>query len=232
MTFEQFFRILIKRWSLVVICLLFVSLGAYLGSSKLIKPLYLSTTVVEVTVSSAGGTPLNNDNIIASQQLAGTEAQLAITYPILSQVASHYRGLAADDLTKEVTAATVGSTQLFQVNVLDPNPKQAASLANSIAATLIKQQQQLATQQAAAQQTTAPVIPGTPVAPQSPVPQQNFLVVVQAARPASSPAQPNKLVYTVAGLLVGLLLGIALAMLLELLDSRIGTTEALTQLLD
>ncbi|HEX3641031.1 MAG TPA: P-loop NTPase, partial [Ktedonobacteraceae bacterium] len=60
----------------------------------------------------------------------------------------------------------------------------------------------------------------------------NFLVVVQSARPALTPAQPNKLVYTVAGVLVGLLLGIALAMLLELLDTRIGTKEALTQLLD
>ena len=226
MTFEQFFRILIKRWSLVVICFLFVGLGAYLGISKLIKPLYQSTAVVEVAVSS-GGTPLSNDNILASQQLAGMEAQLAITYPILSQVALHYRGLSADDLTKEVTVATVADTPLFQVNVLDPSPKQAASLANNVVATLIKQQQQLVTQQ-----TTVPAVLGTiTVTPQPPIPQQNFLVVVQSARPASSPVLPNKLVYTVAGLLVGLFLGIALAMLLELLDARIGTKEALTQLL-
>ena len=31
MTFEQFGRILIKRWSLVVICCLLVGLGAFIG---------------------------------------------------------------------------------------------------------------------------------------------------------------------------------------------------------
>ena len=58
------------------------------------------------------------------------------------------------------------------------------------------------------------------------------LVVVQPARPALSPARPNKLIYIGAGLLIGLLLGMLLAVLLELLDTRVRTDEALTQLLD
>ncbi len=61
MTFGQFCRILIKRWGLVVICFLFVGLGAFIGSSKLIKPVYQSTVLIEVTVSS-GGSPLSQEN--------------------------------------------------------------------------------------------------------------------------------------------------------------------------
>ena len=91
MTFEQFGRILIKRWGLVVICCLLVGLGAFIGSSRLMKPLYQSTVVMEVVIHS-GGDPFNNDNILASQQLAQAETELATTDSVLGQVASHLSG--------------------------------------------------------------------------------------------------------------------------------------------
>jgi len=214
MTFEQFGRILIKRWGLVVICCLLVGLGAFIGSSRLMKPLYQSTALMEVVIHS-GGDPLNNDNILASQQLAQAETELATTDSVLGEAASHYPGLSVDDLAKEVTATLRANTQLFQIDVLDPSPTRAANLANSIAVALIKQQLQV-TQQVS-QQTPA---------------QGAVLVIVQSAQPALSPARPNKLIYVGAGLLIGLLLGMLLAVLLELSDTRVRTDEALTQLLD
>ena len=229
MTFEQFYKALIKRWGIVVICFLFVGLGAYIGSSKFIKPTYQSTVLVEVVIRS-GGDPLVNDNILASQQLSETEANLATTYPVLSAVVSRYPGLSVDDLDKEVTATARSNTPLFEINVLDHDPIRAANLANDIAATLIKQQLQLT------QPTPTPVVP-TPGAPaqnkttQNKTTQNNFLIIAQSARPASTPARPNKLLNTGGGLLIGLLLGMILAMLLELLDTRIRTKESLMSLL-
>ncbi len=224
MTFEQFCRILIKRWGIVVICCVLVGLGAFIGSSKLMKPLYQSTVLIEVVVRS-GGDPLTNDNILASQQLAQTETNLATTDSVLGEVASHYQGLSVDDLAKEVTATLRANTQLFQIDVLDPSPTQAANLANSIAAVLIRQQLQVTRQ--VTQQTP---VPGQ-VTQQTPA-QGAVLIVAQPARPALSPARPNKLIYIGAGLLIGLLLGILLAVLLELLDTHVRTVEAITQLLD
>ncbi len=231
MTFEQFCKILIKRWGLVVICFLSVGLGAFVGSSKFIKPLYQSTALIEVTVD-FGGSPLSNDNILASQQLAGTEAQLATTYPVLSAVASHYPGLTADSLAKEVTATANASTQLFQVSVQDPSQQRAASLANDIASTLIKQQNAaVALQNPVATPQNPVATPQNPVAAPQNAAQTSFLVIAQLARPSATPSQTSMLVYTTAGLLVGLLLGIILAIIIELLDTRVGTEEALTQLL-
>jgi non-specific protein-tyrosine kinase len=178
------------------------------------KPLYQSTAVMEVVVHS-GGDPFSNDNILASQQLAQAETDLATTDSVLGEVASNYSGLSADDLAKEVTATLRANTQLFQIDVLDPSPTQAANLANGIAAVLISQQLQVTHQ--VTQQT-----PG----------QGAVLIVVQPARPALSPARPNKLIYIGAGLLIGLLLGILLAVLFELLGTRVRTGEAITQLLD
>ena len=182
--------------------------------TRLMKPLYQSTAVLEVVIHT-GGDPFTNDNIVASQQLAQAETELATTGPVLGEVAASYPGLSVDDIAKEVTATLRANTQLFQIDVLDPSPTRAANLANSIAAVLIEQQFQITNQ--VTQQTPA---------------QDAVLVVVQPAQPASTPARPDKLIYIGAGLMIGLLLGILLAVLLEWLDTRVRTTEAINQLLD
>src|SRR5438876_4973345 len=135
MTLEQYGSALIKRWMLIVLCLVVVGLGAYVAS-KLTTPLYQSTALVEITIRSDN----NQTNINTSEQLVQTEAELAISDPILSEVASHYPGLTAGQLAKEATTTPRLNTQLFEIDVLDPSPTRAAALANDIAQTLIKQQ--------------------------------------------------------------------------------------------
>ena len=70
----------------------------------------------------------------------------------------------------------------------------------------------------------------TPAVPQNAA-QGSFLVIVQPALPSATPSQTGMLVSTAAGLLGGLLLGVILAIILELLDTHVGTEEALNQLL-
>ena len=213
MTFEQFCRILIKQWKLVVICFLFVGLGAFFGS-KLMTPLYQSSALVEI-VFIPGTTQSNYDSLLAGQQLAQTEAPLATSDPVLREVASHYRGLTVEQLAGEVTATATTNTQLFEIDVKDPSPTRAAALANDVAATLIKQQLQVF------QQTSGPSGQGSV-----------SLFIAQPAQPALTPSQPNVRLNTAAGLVTGALLGILLAVLFELLDKRIRTPEALSELLD
>ncbi len=211
MTFAQFYKALMKRWFIVVICFLLVGAGAYIGSSKLfMKPIYQSTALIEVAIR-AGNDPLLQDNILASEQLAQTESNLVTTSQVLDVVASHYPGLSADTLAKNVTSTVRSNTQLFDITVEDTSPTQAATIANDIAATLIQQQLQLT---------------------QQPATDPSFLVVAQPAQPASLPARPNKTLNTGAGLLIGLLLGMLLAVLLEFLDTRVQTKETLTQSLN
>lgn len=141
MTFEQFWSILLKQWRLIIVCFLVVGVGAYIGS-KLMIPLYQSTAVVQIAIRS-GNNQADINSLLASDQLVQTEAQLAISGPVLQEVASHYRGLTAVQLSKEVTATPTPNTQLFQIDVLDASPARAATLANDIASTLIKQQLQV-----------------------------------------------------------------------------------------
>lgn len=138
MTLEQYWSILVKRWALVFICFVVIGLGAYIGS-RLMTPLYQSTAIVQITISS-NNSQADINSLLASDQLVQTEAQLAISDPVLLEVASHYPGLTVDELAKNVSTQAKQNTQLFEIDVLDPSPTRAAAIANDIAATLIKQQ--------------------------------------------------------------------------------------------
>ncbi|MEO6888230.1 MAG: Wzz/FepE/Etk N-terminal domain-containing protein [Ktedonobacteraceae bacterium] len=209
MTFEQYWSALLKHWRLIVICFLVVGAGAYVGS-KLMTHVYQSSALVQVMIRSSNNSADYN-SLLASDQLVQTEATLATSDPVLREVASHYRGLTVEQLAKEATATPRLNTQLFEIDVQDASPTRAAALANDIAVTLSKQQFQLFQQNAA----------------QS----EDFLLLAQPAQPVLTPVRPNVLLNTGAGLLTGLFLGMLLAMLFELLDTRVRTPEALSQLL-
>ncbi len=205
MTLGQFWTIILKRWKLIFICFLLLALGTYVGN-KYTKPLYQSSSLIEVAISSSGS---DINNLLASDQLVQTEAVLATSDPVLREVASHYTGLTPEQLKVEVTAAPKLNTQLFEIDVLDSSSIRAAAIANDVAQTLVKRQEQLYQQQ-----TT----------------QDGFLIIVQQAQPSSRPSQPNTTLNLVVGSLAGLFLGILLAVLFEQFDTRVRTSEELNKL--
>src|SRR5436853_4589247 len=146
MTLEQYWAILLKQWKLVLICFLFVGLGTFVGS-KLMTPLYQSSVLVQVALRSNTTNQADYNSLLASDQLVQTESALATSNLVLHEVASHYPGLSERQLAGEVSATTKTNTQLFQIDVVDPSPTRAAKLANSVAMTLISQQQQAIQQQ-------------------------------------------------------------------------------------
>jgi Mrp family chromosome partitioning ATPase/capsular polysaccharide biosynthesis protein len=208
MSLEQYLTIAIKHWKLIFICFVLVGVGSFTGS-KFLTRYYQSTALVEIAISS-GTNQIDYTSLLASDQLVQTEAVLAISDPVLREVASHYSGLTVEELLKEVSASSKPNTQLFQIDVQDPSPTQAAALANDVAATLIKQQNEQFQLNSA----------------QSGI----YLLQVQPAQPNFNAVRPNTLVNTGAGLLAGLFLGMLLAVLFEMLDVRVRTAEALTQL--
>src|SRR5438067_965556 len=150
MTLEQYWTMLRKQWKLILACFLVVGLGAYIGS-KLMTPLYQSTALVQVTIRSQNN-QADYNSLLASDELVQTEAALATGDSVLHEVASHYPGITAEQLAKEVTATSKLNTQLFEIDVLDPSPTRAAALANDIAATLIDQQRQVTQQENSGEQ--------------------------------------------------------------------------------
>jgi capsular exopolysaccharide synthesis family protein len=140
MTFERYYSILQKQWKLLVLCTVIVTLGTYVGS-RLTTPIFQSSVLIRVAISSSNSSADYN-SLLASDQLVQTEAQIALSDPILHNVASHYSGLTVDQLAKVTTSTPKLNTQLFEIDVQDPIPTRAAAIANDIANTLIQQQVQ------------------------------------------------------------------------------------------
>lgn len=145
MTFAQYMAILLKRWKLVVLCFLFIGVGSF-AASVLMKPLYQSSTLLEVNIAASGTSSSAYDNVLASEQLVQTESTVATSNVVLGAVVARYPGLTVAELAQEVTATPRASTQLFEITVLDPSPARAASLANDIANALIQRRQQTSQQ--------------------------------------------------------------------------------------
>ena len=143
MTLEQYWSTIVKQWKIIVICFVSAGLTAYLVS-RFTTPLYQSTALVQVEVKVGSS---SQTDILASNQLVQTEVSLAVSDPVLRAVASSYPNLTVVALTKNVTSTATLNTQLFGITVQDPSPTRAASLANAIATTLIKQQEQIAEQE-------------------------------------------------------------------------------------
>jgi Mrp family chromosome partitioning ATPase/capsular polysaccharide biosynthesis protein len=135
---DHYWRILLKRWKLVVISFVITGLAVYIAS-KLMTPMYQSTAFIQVAVSSSNG-QADINALQASDQLVQTEAQLALSDSVLRAVASHYPGLTAEQLAQNASTSVKANTQLFEIDVLDASPGRAAALANDIANTLIEQQ--------------------------------------------------------------------------------------------
>ena len=144
MTLERYWATMLKQWKLIVLCFVMIGAGSYVGS-KLTTPIYQSAVLVQVALHSSSS-QADINSLLASDQLVQTDAALATSNTVLSEVASHYKGMTLQRLTPMVTSTAKLNTQLFEIDVQDASPRQAAVLANDVANTLIKQQLDIANQ--------------------------------------------------------------------------------------
>lgn len=124
---------LVRSWLWLLIAGVLLAGGsAYLVSVALPKVYEAQVTLLVGESSSSSGIDIND--LLASQRISQTYANLATTGPILAQVIAD-AGLdtTPEDFRKLVTATAARDSTLVTVNVEDGDPEQAAQLANAIA---------------------------------------------------------------------------------------------------
>lgn len=123
---------LVRSWLWLLIAGLLLAAGsAYLVSSALPKVYEAQVTLLVGESSSSSGIDIND--LLASQRISQTYANLATTGPILAQVIAD-AGLdtTPEEFRKLVTATAARDSTLVTVNVEDGDPTLAAQLANAI----------------------------------------------------------------------------------------------------
>jgi polysaccharide biosynthesis transport protein len=124
------------RGALIVGCVVLAVLAAIAVS--LVSPkVYQSSATLIVGQSLTTANP-DIGQIETSQRLSETYAQIATTRPILdSVIAKLHLATTADELRKQVTVVAAQDTTLLTIAVEQPDPAQAAAIANELGAQLI-----------------------------------------------------------------------------------------------
>ena len=134
-------------WRLILASMLLVALGAF-ASSFAQRPVYSARTEVLVNLAAT-----DYNVIVQLPVYVHTYVVLCTSAPVLVEVAGHFPGVTASQLTGNVTASVVQNSQLFEIDVQDSSPQRAAAIANDVAAVVIaRQQAEMAQEQAQAEQ--------------------------------------------------------------------------------
>ncbi len=128
---------LVRSWLwLLVLGVLLAGGTAYLVSTNL--PKVYEGTVTLIVGQSTQATNPDLNQLLASQRLSQTYAELATTGPLLEKViASNGVGTSVEDFRERVTADAPRDSILVHLTVEDGDPARAAALANSLAAEMI-----------------------------------------------------------------------------------------------
>ncbi len=213
MTVQDYLRVLRRHWALVALAL---ALGIIVSGVVI----YLTTPQYQAQarmfVSTQSG-QTNADLVQGgnfTQQRVQSYADVATSPRVLEPVIDELNlEDSASQLAKRVRAQAPAETVIITLSATDPDPEQAATIANAVSASLIS---------------TIADLERTGADGQSPV---KASVVQQAVAPGS-PVTPNIPRNLGLGAVLGLLLGLGAALLREALDTRVRTEEDIRALTD
>lgn len=213
MELRDYFRVLRKSWLAILLCTL-VGVSAAAAYSLTRTPLYSASSTV--VVSTQGGNTVGElqQGSNFTQSRVQTYTQLVTTPIVMNPVIDELGlGVTAEKLAGSVSASAGVGTFLVTITVTDPDPVQAADIANALGESLT--------------QSVAQIEPPNS-AGDSPV----RLTRVRDAIPAGSPSTPNTTLNIALGALVGFAAGIAVAVLRRVLDTKIRTGTELAEIAD
>src|SRR5215208_3355503 len=209
---REFFDILRRRWlSIVIITLL--TLASVSAATLMTPKAYTATTRLLFAVAGDSLSSLAQGSSFVEKQMA-SYAEVATSPRVLDQVVDQL-GLdtTAAELADSIEATVPVDTVIIEVAVTDPDPRQAARIANAVGTELAKAAGELTP----SREDGSEAVRATTIA---------------VAQVPTSPSSPNILRNLGIGLILGLLLGISIAVLRKLLDTKVRSEQDVRALTD
>lgn len=199
-----------KAWVVALSGILCAAI-AFVGASKLITPLYKSSTMFYVNNNSfsVGSTSFSfsASELSAAQSLVETYIVILNTRTTLETVIDRAdMDYTYEQLKSMINATAVPGTEVFEVTVTSTSPQEAEKIANTIAKVFPNK--------------LASIIEGSSVR------------VVDYAVVPMKKASPNITMYTTIGLMMGVAIACGIVILIELMDDQIYDENFLNQSYD
>ncbi|WKY46457.1 Wzz/FepE/Etk N-terminal domain-containing protein [Eubacteriaceae bacterium ES3] len=194
-----------KAWLLVLVSFIFGG-GALAYTYLYVDPLYESSAQMYVNNNGlsfdTSALSISSTDITASKSLVDTYMVILKSRQMLNEViADAQLDLTYDELVEMITAASVDSTEVFEILVTDTDPYRAELIANTIAEDLPER--------------ISSIVEGS-----------SARIVDYAVVPAAK-SSPNLFKYTLMGALVGFVLSAGLIIIIELSDTTIREEDYL-----
>jgi len=199
-TIKEILNVPIRRWKLILISILSITLMVAIFTVFLIKPQYETSAKVFIGKEQGAKEEYSTNDVEMYQQLLKTYSELLKTKDLIkAAIDSSNIDITPVDVLKKLTVVTVTDTQIIEIKYRSKNPDEALKMINSI----IKEFVQLAVQL---------------------VPNGNVQVLESPTFPEKS-VVPNKGLNLFIGVLLGLMVGIGLSFLFEFLDNTYKTRD-------
>lgn len=207
---RRIWNAIVGRWWLIAVSAVLCAVLSFVGTFYLITPQYTSSALFYVNNNlSIGDTALSitSGDLSAAKSLVNSYIVILKTRSSLNEVID-YSGVnrTYSELQGMISAASVNSTEVFEVKVQSPDPQEAEKIASAIAYILPKR--------------ISSIVEGTSAK------------VVDYAIVPSSPSTPSYPKNTLLGFAVGLLVSVAYLVIHELFDVTIRLEEDVTQCCD
>lgn len=205
MTLLELLKLLRKRWYLVVILPVVIAVATAVYCWGFMADQYTSTMslyVLTKTDDTSGQSSLSNSDITASQQLANDIAVLVKSNGVLEDTANAIGMDNLADFTIEVESAT--TNRVITLSVTGKRPESVAMVANELAS-----------------QTADAAVK---------IMDLRAVNIIDEAKVPTAPSGPNRILYTLVGLLAGLFLAVAIIVLRDLLDTTVKSDEEMEEL--
>lgn len=193
-----------RAWAIVLTMVLFGGAG-FACAYFIVTPLYRASALMYVNNSSAaGGAAVSLADLNASKSLVDTYLVILKTRTTLGEVIEQ-AGLeyGYEELCDMIDASSVNGTEVFQITVTGPDPREAEKIANTIVEVLPRQIEE--------------VMDGS-----------SARAVDRAVAPDRR-ASPSITGYTLIGLILGFAVSSAVILLAELLDGQVRDEDYLAR---
>ena len=183
--------LLLRRWYIVAICFIFVTISTFLVTSYYLTPIYRSEATLFLGKESGNVGGISIGDIQLNNQLIADYRELLKSRTVAERVGEKL-DVSPNKLLSSVDVRTVKDSRIFKISYEDSNPV----LAKEVVIELSNEIQELA----------ADIIEV-----------KNVMVVDEASTPRI-PVKPNKKMNVAVAGLLGLMLGVGLILLLEFAD--------------
>lgn len=204
---KELMMILLHRIWLIIGATILAGALVFGFTRLFVKPQYTSSIKMYVNNSTSSKGNMSSADLSAAKSIVDTYITIIESDTVLSDVISNAESdLTTSQLSQMISARSLNNTEVFQVNVTNPDPTDAYNLANSIADT--------------APDYLTEIVEGTAVK------------IIDRAKFNDIPVSPNYLQNTLIGMVLGFMLATGLVLLLSFMDTRIKSEQDLQKVSD